>query len=105
MSAEKFVTEMVDNITKKELAKYKCLTDYDSKPVDNVKLSNGTVVKRAKTNLDKISIFKDPYKQIRVEELEDKIAKPKFVGEGRLGYTTYVSPILKSADEQLNVGY
>lgn len=104
MISEKFITEMVDNITKKELAKYKFFTDYNNKSVDNVKLSNGTVVKKADTNLDKISIFKDPYKQIRSEELEHKIATPKFVKDGRLGYTTYVSPILKAADEELNVG-
>ena len=102
--SQKFVEEMVDNMTQKELSKYKSF-DYEAKGLNaNETLSDGTKVKVQDTNLDKISIFGGPLKSKNAEEPSQFISNPKFVRDGRLGYNTYVNPILDKAQEEFSRG-
>lgn len=101
----KYIEEKLDNLTLSEIKKYKAFNNYTGNGLGvNVTLSNGDKVKTQENNLDKISIFKDVLKYDNSREAGDFIANPKFVKDGRYGMTTYVYPVLGSAQEEFNRG-
>lgn len=101
----KYIEEKLDNLTLSELKKYKAYDNYTGNGLGvDVTLSNGTKVKTEETNLDKLSIFKGVLKYENSREAGDFIANPKMVRDGRHGLTTYVFPVLDSAQEEFNKG-
>lgn len=106
MISEKIILERMDNITRKEISKMKFLHNFKGNGLPkSTSLSNGTSVKLEDNNLDKMSIFKGPHNYLNSDLLGDFIGTPKFVEDGRLGYTYYVKPLLKNDGlEELNRG-
>lgn len=106
--SEKYVTEAVDNLTKKEMAKYKVFDNFNGNGFPkSTTLSNGTVVKLEDMSLpNKISGF-NIGEQKNSKTMSDFMTVPKYVGAGRLGYTTYVKPILDDipAEDEKGTGY
>lgn len=101
-----FIQEKLDNITKKELSKYKAFDNYDGNGLGvEATFSNGAKLKTEIPDvLNKLSIFGGVLKYKNSEEVGDFIANPKFVRDGRLGYTSYVNPVLDGAQEEFNRG-
>lgn len=92
-----------------ELKKYNSFNDFEGNGIpENIKTSNGDEIKTMDTSyLDKVTGWdnKFPFKMKSDKQMEQFIATPKFVGDGRLGYTRYVKPIIDDAQEQYSRGY
>lgn len=103
---KQYLQEKIDNMTMRELEKYKAFDSYNGNGLGvNTTFSNGAKLKTEYPDvLDKLSIFKGVLKYQNSKEAGDFISKPKFVSDGRLGYTKYVSPIIKDAQEEYSRG-
>lgn len=107
MVLKKIISEQIDSMTKKEILKYKANDDFEGNGIPNdIKLSDGTKVEVGETNLDKVEGWdgKFPFKMKNDKQAAHFIAAPKFVSDGRRGYTRYVVPVLADAQEEYSRG-